>query len=85
MATANRRPTKASLNVAVAIEAAITSMMNPISSGSLIGVRKRTIDSAPSRPSESGSENWMQMKIAVIDRPSSGNARYTWLPVARDE
>ena len=69
----------------VAIEDAITSMMNAISSGSLMGVLKRTIDSAPSRPSESGSENWMQTKIAVIDRPSRGNARYTWLPVARDE
>ena len=78
-------PTNCSLNVAVAIEVAMTSMMKPISSGSLIGVRNRTIDSAPRRPSESGSENWMQTKIAVIDRPSSGNARCTWLPVARDE
>ena len=84
-ATPNSTPTNASLKVAVAIDAAMTSMMNPISSGSLIGVRNRTIESAPRRPSDSGSENWMQTKMAVIDSPSSGNARYTWLPVARDE
>jgi len=49
--------------------------MKPISSASLTGVRKRTIDSAPSRPSESGSENWMAMKIAMIDGPMSTNER----------
>ncbi|MNC89095.1 hypothetical protein D3C83_49930 [compost metagenome] len=73
------------MNVATAIEVAMTSMMNPISSGSLIGVLNRTIDSAPSRPSDSGSENWMVTKIDVIEMPSSGNARCTWLPVARFE
>ena len=50
-------PKKVILKVAQAIELAITSMMNPISSGSLIGVRNRTIERAPSNPSESGSEN----------------------------
>ena len=50
-----------------------------------MGVRKRTIDNAPSRPSESGSENWIVTKIAVIEMPSSGKARCTWLPVARFE
>jgi hypothetical protein len=57
--------------------------MKPISSASLIGVLKRTMDSAPSRPSDSGRENWMAMKIAVIEGPSSMNERWTWLPVAR--
>ena len=76
-------PTNESLNVATAIDVAMTSMMNPISSGSLIGVRKRTIDNAPSRPSESGKENWIVTKIAVIEMPSNGKARCTWLPVAR--
>jgi hypothetical protein len=78
-------PTNASLKVAVASETAMTSMTKPISSGSLIGVRKRTIESAPSSPRDSGSENWMVTKIAVIETPSSGNARCTWLPVARFE
>jgi hypothetical protein len=57
MATTKIRPTNASLNVAHASDVAMTSMMNPISSGSLIGVRNRTMESAPRRPSESGSEN----------------------------
>ena len=57
-------------------ETATTSRMKPISSASLIGVRKRTIDSAPSRPRESGSENWMAMKMAVIDGPMSVNDRW---------
>ena len=71
--------------MAQASEVAMTIIRKPISSGSLIGVRNRTIDSAPSRPSDNGSENWMQTKIAVIDSPRSGKARCTWLPVARLE
>ncbi len=79
-----RMPTrKSTLKVAQASEVAITSMMKPISSGSLIGVRKRTIDSAPSRPSDSGSENWMEMKIAVTASASSGKERWIWLPATR--
>ena len=61
----------------------MTTIRKPISSGSLIGVRKRTIESAPRRPSESGSENWMQMKIAVTAMAMSGKARWISLPVAR--
>ena len=74
--TANKMPRKSRLKVAQAIEAAITSMIKPISSGSLIGVLKRTIESAPSKPNESGSENWIQIKIAVIEIPNNGNARW---------
>ena len=57
------------------IDAAMTSMMKPTSSGSLIGVRNRMIDSAPSSPSDSGRETWMQMNRAVMEMPSRGEAR----------
>jgi len=35
-------------------------MIKPISSGSLIGVLNLTMERAPSRPSESGRENWIR-------------------------
>ena len=44
----------AKFSVAQQIDVAIIAIKNPISSGSLIGVRKRTIDSAPSSPSDIG-------------------------------
>jgi hypothetical protein len=65
------------LKVAQHNDEATTSMMKPISSGSLIGVLNRTIDKAPSKPKERGSENWMLMKIAVTDSPIKGKARWT--------
>ena len=72
------------INNANLSDVAITSRMNPISSGSLIGVRKRTIESAPRRPSERGSENCTLTKMAVIASPIKGNAWWTCEPVARD-
>ena len=71
-------------SVAQQIEVAINAMRKPISSGSLIGVRKRTIESAPRRPRDIGNEFCRQMKIAVIATPSNGKARWTSEPVAFD-
>ena len=64
------------LKVAQAREVAMTTIRKPISSGSLMGVRKRTMESAPRRPSDRGSENWMQTKMDVIARLRSGKARW---------
>jgi hypothetical protein len=77
----NMIPKKDILKVAQHIDDATTNMINPISSGSFIGVRNLTIDNAPSKPRDKGSENWIQIKIAVTDIPSKGNARCTSLPV----
>ena len=41
-------------------------MRKPTSSGSRMGTRKRTMDSAPRRPRERGSENWIVMKSVVM-------------------
>ena len=61
------------LKVAIEIDAAMTSIINPISSGSLMGVLKRTIERAPNNPRDKGSENWIPIKIAVTEIPSNGN------------
>ena len=61
------------LKVAQHMDDAITSIINPISSGSLMGVRNRTIDKAPKRPKERGKENWMHINMAVTAIPRSGN------------
>jgi hypothetical protein len=82
-ATTNSITTCRKLNVAADIEDAITSMIKPISSGSLIGVRNRMMDRAPSNPSESGMESCTPMNSVVIEMPNSGKERCTWLPVPR--
>ena len=82
-AAAYSQKMKEKFAVAAQIDAAMTSMMKPTSSGSLIGVRKRMIESEPSRPRESGSECCRPMKSVVTDTASSGKARCTWLPVPR--
>jgi hypothetical protein len=69
------------LKIAQLMEDAITSMMNPISSGSLTGVLNRTMERAPSKPSESGNENWIQIKIAVMEMLRSGKLLWILLPV----
>ncbi len=58
-------------------------MMKPTSSGSLMGVRKRMMESEPSKPSDSGMDTWMHTNSVVMASASSGNARATWLPVPR--
>ncbi len=42
-------------------------MINPISSGSFMGVRKRMMVSAPIKPRDRGRENCIAMKRAVIE------------------
>jgi hypothetical protein len=62
------------LNVAHVRLEAITSRINPTSSGSLIGVLNLTIDKAPRRPKDRGIENCRDTKIAVIATPNNGKA-----------
>jgi len=82
--TANSMVVTRKLFVAAPIEEAISKRRNPISAGSFIGVRKRTKDSAPNSPRESGMEVWMPRKSVVMAGPPRMNARCTPAPMYLD-
>lgn len=63
------------LDVADRSEIAMVSKIKPISTGFLIGFLYLTIDSEPSSPNESGTENCKIQKIAVIAKARLGITR----------
>jgi hypothetical protein len=68
-------------DASVPIDEVIKRKRNPISAGSFIGVRKRTKESAPSRPRPSGIEVCITRNIKVMEGPPIRKVRWTPAPM----